>query len=283
MNKSPKEIEELKYWVTALYDILELNKGFQPPMADNWKIDSESLIQKVACHSLSVLDLLEGTKPQIKTIKSNINFIDYVSIYSIVRSALETYLVFEYIFIDHSSGIRVKKLRHKIWSASSLSQRQKQLSFSKKTDELLKKERAQYLKYRREILKAKSLNCVSIVQLKNLEKKKPFDWKPQDGWRGIAQKSILSEKYWVDVYNLLSAVVHSNAVISNHFSNKNPKEVQESSALIATSFLNYIIPLFIEGYAELFPRVKSYLKKNDSLKFNIEVAKGVVSGYGNSK
>ncbi len=280
MNKIPGEINDLKYWVTILYEILELNKGFVPQKSDDWIIDSESLLQKVACHSLSVLDLLEGTKPQISTIKSNINFIDYSSIYSIVRSALEAYLVFSYVFIDPTVGTRVKKLRHKIWDASSLSQRQKQLSFSDKTDELLKKEKKRYFKLRREILRSKTVSNVSISQLKNLQNKKSFDWKPNGGWRGIAETSVLSEKYWVDVYNLLSSVVHSNAVISNHFSNKNPKEVQESSSLTATSFLNYIVPLFIEGYAEIFPRVKSYLEKNDSLRFNIEVAKGVVGGYG---
>ena len=144
----------------------------------------------------------------------------------------------------------------------------------------MKKEKKQYVKLRREILNSKTIDLVSIKQLRNLQQKKSFDWKPQGGWREIAQKSVLSEKYWVDVYNLLSLVVHSNAVISHHFSSKKPKIIQETSALTATSFLNYIIPLFIEGYAELFPRVGAYLKTNSSLRFNIEIAKGVVDSYG---
>ncbi|HOC07469.1 MAG TPA: hypothetical protein PKL32_01245 [Candidatus Woesebacteria bacterium] len=123
MNRISDEIIDLKYWVTILYEILELNQGFVLRKSDGWKVDSESLLQKVACHSLTVLDLLEGTRPKVDTIKSNINFIDYSSIYSIVRSALESYLVFNYVFIDPTVGIRVKKLRHKIWDASSLSQR----------------------------------------------------------------------------------------------------------------------------------------------------------------
>ena len=280
MKKIPKTVIELKYWTTALYDILELNKDFVPHKSDRWKIDSESLVQKEACHALSVLDLLEGTKPNISTIKSEINFIDYSSIYSVVRSAIETYLVFSYIFIDPKVGVRVKKLRHKIWKASSLSQRQRHLSLSNKTDALLRIEKKQFLKLRREILKSKTLDLVSIHRIKNLEKKRPFDWKPQYGWRKIAKDSILSERYWLEIYNLLSSVVHSNAVISNHFSSKNPKNIQETNALTATSFLNHIIPLFIDGYTKLFPKIKYHLKLNSKLRFNIEIAKGIVSGYG---
>jgi len=283
MNRISDEIIDLKYWVTILYEILELNQGFVLRKSDGWEVDSESLLQKVACHSLTVLDLLEGTRPKVDTIKSNINFIDYSSIYSIVRSALESYLVFNYVFIDPTVGIRVKKLRHKIWDASSLSQRQKQLSVSDETRELLKEEKKSYFKLRREILRSKTVANVSISQLKNLQKKKAFDWKPNGGWRGIAKKSILSEKYWVNVYGLLSSITHSDAVIFNLFSNGQQKEVQEANALTATSFLNYIIPLFIDGYAKLFPKVKSYLEKNDNLRFNIEVAKKVVSGYGNQE
>lgn len=280
MSKLPKEIIELKHWAAILREVLEINKNYVCDKKDSWLVDSESLLQKEAFHALSVLYLLKGTKPSVPEIKVNINFIDYVSIYAITRSALEAYLVLYYIFLDKSAGVRVKKLRHKIWHASSLSQRQRQVVTTEKSDLVLSTERTRYLKLRREILKSKTFNSISLPQRRKLERKKSFDWKPQDGWRGIALSSDLSEHYWVDVYNLLSSVAHSNAVVSHQFASKDPKGVQESSALLATSFINFIIPLFIEGYSFLFPRVKEYLNNNESLLFEIKVAKGVVGEYG---
>lgn len=280
MDSNKKEIVELKYWVTILYQIMEMNKGFTPSDKDLWLIDCESLLQKIAFHSLTVLDLTEGTKPSIPSIKSNINFTDYFSIHSIVRTALEAFLVFYYVFQDKTVGSRVKKIRYKIWHASSLSQRQRQNVLTGKMKQLLKREKSDFLKLRREILKSKTLLLhISLPNKNKLNDKKSFDWKPNDGWRGIAKLSPLSEYYWVDIYNSLSSHAHSSAVITHQLQNNNPKELQEGMSLVAISFLNLMIPLLIEGYGEIFPPIKRFLDGQKDLMFKIDIAKGVVSSY----
>ncbi len=281
MNSIPHEVEELKYWATILFEILEVNKRPLVEKKDNWIFDSEPLVQKVALHTLSTLDLLEGTKPHISTIKTNINFIDYLSIHAIVRSALEAYLVLHYVFLDYSVSKRVKIFRHKIWHASSLSQRQKQQVATSRVIKMLKREKSEYLRLRRQILRSKTFAAkISLQQIHNLEKKRPFDWKPSDGWRGIAKNAPISEYFWIDVYNFLSSTVHSNAVVTNQLHNKkDPKDIQEGMALTAVQFLNLVIPLFISGYASLFPKVKFLVTKNQKLSLNVKVAEGVVKGY----
>lgn len=273
--------EELKQWVVAIDKCLEANKGYNLPKKDSWMADSESMLQKSAMHSLSILDLLELTKPAVDIDGiTQVGFIDHYSIQTLVRAVLESYLVFYYVFLDEKVGVRIKKLRHKIWHASSLSQRQKQSKFSDRVAVLLRRERGKYLKLRRQILHSKSIGVVSIMQKPQLERKKAFDWKPQDGWRGIAVDTYLSEKYWVDVYNMLSATTHSGAVVSNNMTHPDQKRVQEESASTAVSILNLIIPLFIEGYSKIFDRSNQYLQSDPDLKFKIEIAKGVVGGWG---
>ena len=132
--------DELKQWVVAIHHCLEANKGYVLPKKDSWMADSESMLQKSAMHSLSVLDLLESTKPTVEGI-ANVGFIDHYSIQTLVRAVLESYLVFYYVFLDEKVGIRIKKLRHKIWHASSLSQRQRQSRFSDGVTGLLKREK----------------------------------------------------------------------------------------------------------------------------------------------
>ncbi|MFA5532155.1 MAG: DUF5677 domain-containing protein [Candidatus Shapirobacteria bacterium] len=284
MANIPREIEELKYWTTLLYEILEENKKYIAKKSNDWLIDSEPLVLKVAVHCLSILDLLEGTKPSIPTIKSNINFIDNFSIETIVRSSMETYLVFYYVYLDKLVGKRIRKLRYKIWQASSLAQRQRQAAITtNQLQQLLKKEKSNYLKLRREILNSKSFSKIKLLQMKDFLKKKPFDWKPIEGWRGIAKTSPMTEYFWGDVYNILSSTTHSNAVITNYFQNKNIKDTQERRSLSAVHYLNLIIPLFIEGYSQLFPSVNIYIKKDSNLLLNIKIAKAVVGNYNSIK
>lgn len=274
------KIDELRYWVTEIYQILEINKGYKAKAGSNWLIDSESLLQKIGMQSLSILDLLEGTKPSIPKIPSRIHFIDHYTLLNESRSILESYLVLYYIFIDQGVNIRVKKMRHKIWHASSLSQRQKQLMFTPKIKTLVKQERSKYFTMRREILNSKIYkHRIKVSGEKNLVDKKAFDWKPPGGWRAIACMSTISETFWADIYNTLSAVSHSNAVISNHMSHSDQKRIQREMADTAVNLLNLILPHFIDGYASLFPRVEKYLEADKKLMFNIKVAKGVLSAY----
>lgn len=270
---------ELEFWAATLYEILEMNNGFIPSHADQWVVDSESMLQKSSMHVLSILDLLAYTKPKVRGIYTNIAFTDHYSIQALVRSVLESYLVFHYIFLDRSVGSRVRKLRYHIWHASSLSERQKQSKLTPAISRLLRTERSKYLKMRRKILSSKSLIHINLAQRKKLEGKKPFDWKPGGGWRTIAKNTSLSETYWVDVYNLLSSSVHSSAVVSNNMSHKNQKDIQEGISSTAVSILNLILPLFVEGYALLFSRVESHLQTRKDLLIKIKLAKGVVSAY----
>lgn len=270
----------LRYWCAVLFQIIEVNKGHKVKGKNKWLIDSESLIQKAALNSLSTFYLLEGTKPNIPEIKSTINFTDYLSIHAIVRSVLESYLVLHYIFGDDKVNTRIKKIRYKLWHASSLSQRQRHKVFTKKTKELLNSEKSNYLKLRREIINSKTfVKSITLEQKDKFLKKKAFDWKPVGGWLGIAKTGPLSEDYWVDIYNMLSATSHSNAVISNQLNNKDQRVIQQQFSSTATMILNLTIPLFIDSYAKIFPQVLSLLKEHPQWITHIELAKQDVRNY----
>lgn len=279
-NLKLKGVEELTYWVSNLYFIMEANKGVVLQNRESWLTDSEQIVQKIAMNSLTCLYLCEGTKPRIKSITAEINFIDFLSIHVIVRSILESFLVLNYVFTDNTVGTRIKKLRYKIWHASSLSQRQKQMSSTKMMKKVLKKEGSILHVMCKEISNSKTQKkYISFPGIKKMKDEKPFDWKPKGGWRGVAKNGPFSDSYWVDIYNMLSSTSHTNAVVTNQLHSDNPKEVQIIQTNTAIGVLNLTIPLFIDAYGTLFPELKKLVYSNKDLFLNINVAKGVVGNY----
>jgi hypothetical protein len=112
-----KEKEYLKLLET-LIKVIEANKGV-PAGPDDRVLDAEGLALKFFGHACSAIYLYTGTTvPEIMA-----SLFDVGSINVLGRAALETFLVFHYVFVDPSSD-QERDLRYLSWLLAGLLERQ---------------------------------------------------------------------------------------------------------------------------------------------------------------
>lgn len=251
-NKSNYQTD-LEKLVVALCLIIEANTGVRLEETDDWKHSAEKIAIKVAVNGLTILDLWEGTKPKIVGLSIQVNFFDYVSMFPIVRSALESYLAYFYLINDPAAGDEEKKFRRLLWHGSYLSNRQRFSKITPAIQNQLAKEKTELNTLRVAISSSQLFNTPNV---KGIERKKiagngAFDWKPDDGWRGIARKSPINEDLFMDMYNHLSSTSHSEEAIVWHLSNKDTRRIQIGLVSVATNFLNIVLSCFISDYVPI--------------------------------
>ena len=92
-----KEEKNYLLLLNLFYQAIEESKGI-PTGRDNRLLEAEALATKFFFHSASALYLSRGTN--IKDFPSmEIGFFDPASIHILARAALETFLIFHYLFI----------------------------------------------------------------------------------------------------------------------------------------------------------------------------------------
>jgi len=276
--------DELITLCGAIFFIIEENKGTSFDKEHDYLLHAEPLAQKIAANALSVLYLTDGTKPSLKDIPTQINFTDYPSIFAIIRSAFESYLTFFHIFSDSTIDDEERSFRYKLWHASSLSHRQRYTPITKKVEELLQKEAQELEELLVDIKSSKFFTVEHITKRakEDIKAGRDFDWKPKGGWAGIAAEASISESYFDDLYNHLSSVSHSDAVLAYQFKQDDMKAVQQGFTDMGVMFLNVILTLLIRDYAKLFPKSEQWLKGQDGIKQLTEVNSWIASNYPKS-
>ena len=281
MNVMVYNIIQLQKLISISYAILETNKGVTFTDGQQWKADAELLGQKITCHALTCFYLCDGTKPEIDGITRPINFIDFMSIDSMVRSALESYLTFFHIFVDTSIKEDERFFRYNLWRAASLSQRQRLSPLGQASKATLESEKIELAKSLEEIKQSPFFtgDSVSGKARNRIQNNKFFDWKPNRGWFGIASNASMSERFFDDVYNNLSSISHSDAVILGHLQTDDHQGVQHHMAGIAVLFLSMILSLFVLDYVDLFPKGKEKLEGKGDLKAILLINKHIAAAY----
>lgn len=275
---------ELRKLIIGVSNIFEVNKGTVLPEPDFWKTDSQYVAQKIEINSLSVLYLLDGTKPVIPEISSNIDFTDFQSIVSIVRSTMESYLTFSYVYFDPNAADEEKQFRKKLWHLSALSQRQRFYRFSQTLVTGLTKEKDELKIEVPYIIKSPYYQAnVSERAKKSIALGgNPFDWKPDGGYGVMAHKAGINSRWFDDIYNHLSSVSHSEEVINGHMS-QDPRLIQQTISALACSVLNVVLSYFIEDNSNMFPKVREWLDKEPVLKQIIDINRGMIKDYDKLK
>ena len=121
--------------LNLFYKVIEESKGI-PAGQDNRLLEAEALAIKLFYHSISALYLSRGTN--IKDFPSmEIGFFDPASIHVLARAALETFLIFHYLFIAPESSEQ-QNFRYWAWQLGGLCERQK---YSVSKPEYKKKQR----------------------------------------------------------------------------------------------------------------------------------------------
>jgi hypothetical protein len=119
--KKMTSIKEYETLLDLFIQLVQSQAGRKITPGDEWLNDAQTLSIKLFRHLVSMRVILSGS-----TIKHNgmpvVYFVDHASIKVLGRAALETYLVFYYLFC--CDDLALSKFRHSTWVLGGLIDRQ---------------------------------------------------------------------------------------------------------------------------------------------------------------
>jgi Family of unknown function (DUF5677) len=184
--------------------LVDSQTGKQIEPGDEWLHDAEVLANKLFHHLVSMKGLAAGETVE-RDGKSLVLYIDHASVKVVARAALETYLVFFYIYGDSDRSL--SQFRHKTWRLGGLADRQK---FHATTEHSL----AVLAREKRELdeLKAEVKASPHFFTYPNNQQNKLIegDWRVGKGWADLSVAAGFHEKYFKNIYGYLCGYSHSS-------------------------------------------------------------------------
>lgn len=226
-----------------------------------WLVDAEILALKLFFHIGSVFKLQEGTAlPKIA--KVNPNYVDFPSISTLSRAAIETFLCFHFIYIQPSS-MEEKEFRHDLWKLGGFLDRQRFMATTDEGRAILIEE-----KKLSEELKQKIENNPIYAQLPQPRQKDALKgkWRLGRQWVDIAESSGTHKHYFVSLYAYLSSFAHSGHLGILQLSQATERHVQASLGNFYTHVSLTLMSHFIISYCELFEEVRLFFESNEDYK-----------------
>ena len=227
---------------------------------DEWLKDAEVLANKLFGHLVSMQTLAAPTTVERDGIPT-VFPVDHASVKVVARAALETYLVFFYLYgnSDRSLG----EFRHKTWRLGGLADRQQFHSTTSQAREVLARE-----KKRIEELKSEIETSPQIRSYKNKQRKKLLEgeWRIGSGWADLGRNAGFHEKYFRDIYGYLCGYSHSSYLSVLQIGQARSIKDQE---MLTQSILGIGVVLmahFAFSYSNVFSTVNAVLSANPTAK-----------------
>jgi hypothetical protein len=180
----------------------QVGKKIEP--GAEWLNDAQTLSIKLFRHLVSMQTIAVGATVEHDNLPT-VFFVDHASVKVVARAALETYLVFFYLY--GSEDRAVSKFRHTTWRLGGLIDRQHFHASTEKHREVLTSEKQQIDALRSEIEKAPQLQTYRPKQRARLLK---GDWRIGSGWSDLSVQAGFHEKYFKDIYGYLCGYSHSS-------------------------------------------------------------------------
>lgn len=234
--------------------VLEANKGTIMG-SDDKILDAEGLAAKCFFHASSFLYLLRSTNvPEL-----GISFFDPASMNVVARAALESFLVFHYVFVEPDTE-EDKDFRYLSWKLADLKERQKYEAMSPQGK--VKQEQEQ--KAIEEIIKKISTNQY-YTQIKSKHQRDILGgraWRLKS-WIDIGLSTGLSEDYAISCYRFLCSYAHAGSMSVLQI--RQAKTAKQQKALCgATMALGMItMAFFVKSYCSLFEKSQHFLDQHD--------------------
>lgn len=184
--------------------LVQSQAGKKIDHGEEWLNDAQTLSKKLFCHLVSMQKLAEGTTVEQNSIPT-IFFIDHASVKIVARAALETYLVFFYLY--GGADRAVSKFRYKTWRIGGLVDRQKFLASTSRHQQVVVSEKQQIDVLQFEV---KSLSQFQKYTPKQQSRLLKGDWRIGKDWSDLGVQAGFHEQYFKDVYGYLCGYSHSN-------------------------------------------------------------------------
>ncbi len=248
-----KEYEKL---LDLFIQLIQSQAGNKIVSGDEWMNDAQTLSIKLFRHLVSMHIISNGS-----TIDHNemvvIHFIDHASVKVLARAALETYLVFYYIFGCKDRGL--SKFRHSTWVLGGLVDRQSTHVSNEENRAVLASEKAQIGELEIEIKNSEYLQQFTPGQREQLLRGK---WRIGNSWSNLGINAGFHKKYFEQIYSYLCGYSHSSYISALQVGQA--KSIEDQASL--TSFIlgvgTVIMAHYAFSYTELFESAGEVLNSN---------------------
>jgi len=225
---------------------------------DSRILDAEGLFVKFIEHVCSTFYLFRGTKIQEFTI----DFIDNGSINVLGRSAIETFLVFHYVFVEPTTEAE-KDFRYWSWVLGGLMDRQKYPTKFQHTKEKKIREKTIIADIKQKLRDNSVFKTLSDEVKKGIIKEGKWRLK---SWSKIALSAGLSKIHAKHFYNYLCGYAHSGSLSILQIRQAYSLDIQKKLAETTCKVILIAIAFMIKSYGFIFPQ------SNDALKMNSELS-----------
>ncbi|WBG93116.1 DUF5677 domain-containing protein (plasmid) [Pantoea piersonii] len=250
---------ELPKLMKLFYLLVESQNGEKILSGSEWKNDAQVLSVKFFRHVATAQQISAGMSFEFD-VGQAFSHIDHSSVAIVVRAAIESYLAFNYVFLNDDENLSI--YRHKLWCLAGLTDRSK-LSATTPESKYVHAREAEFIK--------KLYNEIALdphYQKSNREEKKEIqrgNWKPKGGWHAIINKTDIHQKYFSNVYNHLSGHSHASFISALQIRDARNIEQQEMLAGGVRQILCMVISHFLYSYVKLFPGAKTIMDTNPEL------------------
>lgn len=255
----------------GLIDIGEKAKGVSS--GDDRYLDAEGLLLKMLYHCGTAFYLSKGKEiPEMESIKPS--YLDPSSLHVITRAAIESYIVFHYVFIQPETK-EEKDFRYWIWVLCGLIARQRTTTTRPELIERLKEDKKEISKLTGKLNRNSVFDKLEVNQQNKILNK--GEWRlpdPEKGyypnWSDLASSAGLSEAFSKDAYGYLAEYAHSTSWSVQQVREMRSQEPRRLIIDTSLEILMSIMALSIKAYVDYFPVAKQVLENNEILNEAVE-------------
>ena len=190
-----------------------------------------------------------------------VSFIDHASVKVVARAALETYLVFFYLY--GSADRKVSEFRHITWRLGGLTDRQTFHASTEVAREVLVKEKQQIEVLKSKLEKAPQFLTYSPKKRAELLK---GNWRTGNSWSNLGVKSGFHERYFKNIYSYLCGYSHSSYLSALQIGQSKTIADQRRLTQSILSIGLAIMAQFTFNYSNIFDSANHVLESNPETK-----------------
>jgi hypothetical protein len=232
-----------------------------PIFSENeWINDAQVLSIKLFRHLCCIRTLVDGTTVVFDD-DTEIGFIDHGSLIVVARAALETYLVFYYIYCCGDSALA--QFRHSSWELGGLTERQQFHVSLEEHRTLVARELKKIETLRGRLRASPHLNSYTAKQRQRLLE---GDWRIGISWTQLGEKAGFHRRYFDDTYRYLCG--YSHASYASALQIGQALDIEDQNTLSRAIFTVAVVLMahFAFTYSEAFPRSMPILESDHESK-----------------
>jgi len=260
------------------YNVVQSLKGYAP--VDSRLVRSQGLAAKLFEHAASALWLSKGTRvPEMPDV--GIDFGDHSTITLIARAALETYLVFYYVFLDPKTEDEFE-FRFNAWLLAGLAERERHPFQLAEHQAQVAAEKPLYESYREAIRRTKTFKNLGTRKTGSKTQQmvlKGTKWRFHP-WREIAARAGFGPEYSRSLYAYLSDYAHSGSLAALQVSQAQSPQVQLAHVSSDLRIIMVVLCKMIASFTKKFPNAAEGLKSDPEARHICEVLMEAVRRLG---